>query len=170
LQEQYKLNISDAALFTDNRDLGLFFEQAAELYNDYQNLAKWVKGDLLYQARETGKSLGSINPGLLVELLELIDSGQINRPTAKELLAEMVLSGDSPKMLMQAKGLGMISGDDNLLPLVEQVISENPDAVENYRQGKEKAIAFLVGKVMALSGGRADPGQLNRMIREKISS
>lgn len=170
LQKQYKLNSGDAALFTDNRDLGVFFEQAAELYSDYQNLAKWVQGDLLYQVRETDKNLESINPGLLIELLELIDSGQINRPTAKELLAEMIISGNSPRMLMQAKGLGMISGDDKLIPLVEQVIAENPEAVENYRRGKEKAIAFLVGRVMALSRGRADPGELNRMIREKISS
>lgn len=170
LQEQYDLADNDAALLTENRELGIFFEAAAELYKDYHNLAKWIQGDLLHQVREAGKSIETINISLLVELLELLDKGQINRPTAKDLLAEMVRSGISPKKLMKDKSLDMISGDDKLLPLVLQVIADNPDAVENYRQGKEKAMAFLVGRAMALSKGRADPGDLNRLIREKISS
>jgi aspartyl-tRNA(Asn)/glutamyl-tRNA(Gln) amidotransferase subunit B len=89
---------------------------------------------------------------------------------AKELLTEMVQSGKSPHKLFQKRGLGRISGRKNLLPLVERVLSENPDAVESYRRGKDKAITFLVGRVMALTGGRADPGELNQLIKEKISN
>ncbi|NLA05470.1 MAG: hypothetical protein GX881_07135, partial [Firmicutes bacterium] len=98
----------------------------------------------------------------------LLDSGEITRPVAKELLEEMVKSGASPRKLVQKRGLGKISSREKLAPLVEQVIAENPDAAENYRSGKKKALAFLVGKVMALTRGRADPQELNRLFQELI--
>jgi aspartyl-tRNA(Asn)/glutamyl-tRNA(Gln) amidotransferase subunit B len=169
LMEQYGLADREAALLTENRALGDFFEEAACNYPDYRGLVKWIQGDLLYQLRESGKNVEEIKPDLLVELLKLLDRGEINRPVAKELLVEMVKSGKSPQDLVREKGLGKISGSASLLPLVEKVIAENPDAVEKVRQGKDKAVAFLVGKVMAQTGGRADPGELNRLIREKIA-
>ena len=168
LQDEYGLDRREAYLLTESRDLGDFFEAAARAYKDYSNLAKWVRGDLLFQIRDSGKSAADIDPGQLVELLTMLDNGEINRPVAKELLAEMVCCGESPQKLAREKGLGQISGREELLPLVERVIRENQDAVDSYRQGKEKAIAFLVGRVMALSGGRADPGELNQLIKEKI--
>ncbi len=168
LKEDYGLDNKEASLLTENRDLGDFFEEAAKGYKNHRNLAKWVQGDLLFQLRDSGKTAGEIDPGLLVELLTLLDRGEINRPVAKELLAEMIQSGKSPQKVAREKGMERISGREKLLPLVERVISENLDAVESYRQGKEKAVAFLVGRVMALSGGRADPGELNQLIKEKI--
>jgi len=169
LKEQYGLDASEAALFTFNRSLGDFFEAAAARYNQYANLAKWVQGDLLYYLRESGKNVEEVEPQKFIDLLTLLDKGDINRPVAKELLSEIVLSGTSPQKMIRDKGLGRISGDEQLLPIVEKVIAENPDAIENYRQGKEKAMAFLVGRVMALTGGRADPGEANKLLKEKIS-
>ncbi|MBW6463834.1 MAG: hypothetical protein K0B84_06570, partial [Firmicutes bacterium] len=95
--------------------------------------------------------------------------GEINRSVAKELLTEMVKSGARPVELVRNKGLGLISGREKLLPLVDKVIAENPDAVSNILSGKEKAIAFLVGKVMGLTGGRADPAEVNALLREHIN-
>jgi len=168
-KKQYNLHSSEAILFTVNRSLGDFFEAAAGKYSDYNNLAKWVQGDLLYYLRETGKTAEEIDPQKIVELLIMLDQGQINRPVAKDLLKEMVLKGTSPQKMVRDKGLERISGDEKLLPIIEKVIDENSDAVENYRQGKDKAIAFLVGRVMALTRGRADPGEVNKMIKEIIS-
>jgi aspartyl-tRNA(Asn)/glutamyl-tRNA(Gln) amidotransferase subunit B len=167
--KQYGLESKDALLLTENRAYGDFFESAAREYDNYSNLAKWVQGDLLFQLRESGKSADQVEPGLLVELLILLDEGEVNRPVAKELLAELVRSGKNPREMLQEKGLGRISGRLQLLPLVEKAIAENPDAVENYRQGKEKALKYLVGKIMASTGGRADPQELNLLIKEKLS-
>jgi aspartyl-tRNA(Asn)/glutamyl-tRNA(Gln) amidotransferase subunit B len=167
--KEYGLENKDALLLTENRAYGDFFESAAREYGNYSNLAKWVQGDLLFQLRESGKSADQVEPGLLVELLILLDEGEVNRPVAKELLAELVRVGKSPREMLQEKGLGRISGRQQLLPLVEKIIDENPDAVENYRQGKEKALKFLVGKIMASTGGRADPKELNLLIIEKLA-
>ncbi len=168
-EEQYGISAQEAELFTNNKALGDFFEQAAALYGNYSHLAKWVQGDLLYQLREKGKSADRFAPALLVEMLNLLDSGEINRTVAKELLAESVQSSRSPRDLAAEKGLSRIADREKLLPLVEEVITQNPDAVESFRRGKDKAAAFLVGKVMAKTGGRADPGELNRMMRDILS-
>jgi len=168
LQEQYGLEKEEAFLLTANRDLGDFFEEAAKEYPDYRHLAKWVQGDLLYQLRESLKKVDELEPGLLADLLLLLDEGKINRPVAKELLAEMVKTGADPKEMVKDRGLEQISGRDTLLPVVEKVIAQNPEAVENYRRGKKKALAFLVGRVMAETQGRADPAELNRILQEKI--
>ncbi len=169
LKEQYGLSSKEAVLFTTNRQLGDFFEAAAQTYSSYKNLAGWVQGDLMYQLRESGRSIEEIDPLRFVELLKLLDKKDINRPVAKELLAEMVLNGTSPEKLVKEKSLGRISGSDRLQPLIEQVIAENPAAAENYRRGKDKALAYLVGRAMALTAGRADPGELTKLFKEQIS-
>jgi aspartyl-tRNA(Asn)/glutamyl-tRNA(Gln) amidotransferase subunit B len=166
LQERYGLNAEEAAIIAATREMAAFFEQAAEDYSDHRNLVNWVQGDLIYQLRESGKEITQLSPVLLIELLELLDGGEINRPVAKELLEEMVKSGAAPRKLVQQRGLGKIADRGELAPLVEQVIAENPAAAENYRSGKKKALAFLVGKVMALTRGRADPQELNRLFQE----
>jgi aspartyl-tRNA(Asn)/glutamyl-tRNA(Gln) amidotransferase subunit B len=167
-RQQYGLEDKEALLLTENRNLGDFFETAARLYSGYRNLANWVQGDLQFQLRDSDKSIEDFKPALIIELLELIDSGKINRPVAKELLGEIVRSGASPKELVAEKGLGLISGREQLLPLVEKVIAENSEVVDSIRQGKDKALAFLVGRVMGMTGGRADPAELNLLLREEI--
>ncbi len=169
LIEQYRLEDKEAELFIENMKLGSFFEKAAQLYNNHSSLAKWIQGDLLFQLRENEVKIEKFKPELIVELLELLDRGEINRPVAKELLTEMIKTGSTPADLVREKGLGRISGRDKLMPLVEKVIVENPDAVDNIRSGKEKAMGFLVGKVMGLTGGRADPAELNKLFREQIN-
>lgn len=166
---RYGLGEQDAIILTASRSLADFFESAAEQYHNYQNLARWIQGDLLYQLRETDARIEELSPQLLVELLQMVDSGEINRPVAKELLAELVSGGGSPRALVSKRNLGRISGRAALEPLAAAVVGENPEAVASFREGKEKALTFLVGKVMALTGGRADPQEVNCYLLEKIS-
>ncbi len=168
LLEQYGLDKEAAVLLTANPGLSNLFEETAGIYGRYKDLANWIQGDLLYQLREQGKEPVEINPNQLAELLKLLDEGVINRPVAKELLSEMVQRGLSPKKLVEDRGLTMISGPQKLVPLVEQVIADNPEAVESYQKGKKKVIGFLLGKVMDLTGGRADPGEINRILKDKL--
>ncbi len=167
-KQQYDLEDKEASLLTENRSLGDFFEIAARSYSGYRNLANWVQGDLQFQLRDSEKTVEEFNPALIIELLELLDLGKINRPVAKELLGEMVRSGAAPLQLVNEKGLGLVSGREQLLPLVEKVIADNPEVVNSIRQGKDKAIAFLVGRVMGMTGGRADPSELNQLLKEEI--
>ncbi|MFO7952038.1 MAG: Asp-tRNA(Asn)/Glu-tRNA(Gln) amidotransferase subunit GatB [Bacillota bacterium] len=168
LCEKYGLDKETAALLTANQELGNLFEETAGFYNDFKNLANWIQGDLLFQLRESGKEAQDIKPQLLAELLNLLDQSIINRPVAKELLIEVIREGKSPQKLVEERGLTLISGSQELVPLVEQVIAENPEAVNSYCSGKEKALGYLFGRVMSLTGGRADPGEVNRFLKEKL--
>jgi len=168
LQEKYGLGRPEAVMLTSSPRLADFFEQAAREYGDFRNLFNWIQGDLVYQLRETGIALESFPPALLVELLELLDRGEINRPVAKELLTEVLKSGASPRKIVSSKGLGRIADKETLEPLVERVLTENPEAADNFLKGKKKALAFLVGKVMALTRGRADPQEVTALFQEKI--
>ena len=167
-REQYGMDDNAAWLLTENRELGDFFEDAARSYTRYDNLVKWVQGDLLYQLRDQQVKPEQLKSALFTELLKLLDEDIINRTVAKELLTEVIRSGKSPRELVEEKGLGRIAGRKELQPLVEEVIRENPEAVEKISLGSNKTIAFLVGKVMAKTGGRADPAMLNHLFKELI--
>lgn len=169
LQKEYFLEAQDATVITSNRSMADYFEEAAQDYHDYKKLANWLQGDLLFQLRETGLDIEELNPKMMVELLELLDAGDINRPTAKDLLAVMLKTGRRPRELVKEGDLGRISGRAALEPLVEKVVTGHPDAVESYHKGKKKALEFLVGKVMSMTGGKADPREVVRLVREKIS-
>ena len=168
MMQEYGLEKDEADLFITNSLLGNFFEAAAADYKNYNQLSRWVQGDFLYQLRESGRKPDEVNANLLVELLTLLDEEIINRPTAKELLVELIKNGSSPREAVENRSLGRISGEEKLLPLVEQVIADNPEAVKNYRLGKEKALAYLVGQVMARTRGRADPIEVTSLLKKKI--
>lgn len=170
LMSRYGLGRPEAAILTATREMADFFEEAARLYGDYRDLANWIQGDLTYQLRENNQAISGMDPSLLVELLEMLQAGEINRTVAKELLAEAVARGASPRRLVDRRKLGRIAGRSNLEPLVREVLRAHPDTVENFRQGKEKALAFLVGQIMAKTRGRADPAELNGLLREIIQA
>jgi aspartyl-tRNA(Asn)/glutamyl-tRNA(Gln) amidotransferase subunit B len=170
LQQQYNLEPREAALLTAVPELSCFFEAAAKDYQSYRNLANWVQGDLCFHLRETGQHIGAVNPRLLAELLGLIDSGEISRTTAKDLLPEMLKTGTAPRDLAKERDLGRIFGHGALDPVVSRVLMENDDAVESFRKGRQKALAYLVGQVMMLTGGRADPGEVNALLRKKMGT
>ncbi|OPL12573.1 MAG: glutamyl-tRNA amidotransferase [Firmicutes bacterium ML8_F2] len=169
LMEEYDLDPADAVILTENRSLGDLFEVAAGEYKDYRNLARWVRGDLLYLLKGSDRNPSEVVPSLLIELLTMLDEGEINRPVAKNLLANIVKNGTNPRELLQQKGLGRIANREKLQPVVEKVLAENKDAVESIQQGREKAFAFLVGKVMAATAGRADPEKVQKLLRELIN-
>ncbi|HMM49333.1 MAG TPA: hypothetical protein PKE32_06945, partial [Miltoncostaeaceae bacterium] len=87
-------------------------------------------------------------------------------PLAKEVLAELIAHGGDPAAIVAEKGLGQISDDGELTALVERLFADNPTQAEQLRAGKDKLIGFFVGQAMKATGGKADPGRLNALIRE----
>ncbi|HED23752.1 MAG TPA: Asp-tRNA(Asn)/Glu-tRNA(Gln) amidotransferase subunit GatB [Firmicutes bacterium] len=169
LTKEYGLDPADAAILTGNRSLGNFFEAAAREYKDYRNLARWVRGDLLYLLKVKDRDPDEVNPSLLSELLTMLDEGEINRTVAKELLEKIISDGTDPRKHVQQKGLGRIADRETLQPIVEKVLADNREAVVSIQEGRDKAFAFLVGKVMAATGGRADPVKVQKLLRELIN-
>jgi aspartyl-tRNA(Asn)/glutamyl-tRNA(Gln) amidotransferase subunit B len=103
-------------------------------------------------------------------LVELVDAGEITVKNAEEVvLRRMLDEGEDPDSVIEAEGLGKAESGE-IEQAVEEAIEENPDAVEDYHAGEGGAINFLVGQVMQKTGGSADPGDVNQMLRERLDA
>jgi aspartyl-tRNA(Asn)/glutamyl-tRNA(Gln) amidotransferase subunit B len=166
------LSAYDAAVITASRDMSDFFEAVLADFPDAKTVANWLMGEITrcLNANNMEISQSRLSPSHLAELLKLQADGTVSGTTAKVVCEEMLATGNKPAEIVQEKGLSQISDQDFISTLVDQVITGHPATVADYRGGKEKALGFLVGQVMKLSRGRANPELVNRLIREKLNS
>jgi aspartyl-tRNA(Asn)/glutamyl-tRNA(Gln) amidotransferase subunit B len=161
-----------AKALVDHKEYGDYFEEVLKLYEDPKAVANWVLNDLLGNLRdlEIPWEENPVTPQRLAELLKLIKDGTISVKIAKGLLKEMLQTGKSAKQLVEEKGLKQITDEGAIKQIVEEVLKENPDAVEKYKNGQTKVIGFLVGQVMRKTKGKANPQLVNKILRELLES
>ncbi|MBI3976507.1 MAG: Asp-tRNA(Asn)/Glu-tRNA(Gln) amidotransferase subunit GatB, partial [Armatimonadetes bacterium] len=164
------LSAYDADLIVRRPPLAAFFEAVVAAYPNRKAVANWLTGDVAGILNADGKEIdeAALRPETLVALLRLIDEGRISGRTAKDLLPDLVRSGGDPAALVAARGLEQISDTADLQRLVDAVLAAHPGPADEFRQGKEKALAFLVGQVMKETRGRANPELVNRLLRERL--
>ncbi len=166
---KYGISEKYARVLTNNRDIARFFENLATKV-DPPLLATWVCEELLAQLNYRGISLSEtkITEQNFYELISLLSSAAITEATAKKLLERIVDSGESPREVVEAEGLGAIKDDGSLERVVEEVIEENPGPISDYRSGKTEALNFLMGQVMRRMRGRADAKRVSKILRSKL--
>jgi len=118
--------------------------------------------------RDMALSDAMIRPKALVDLVDLVDNETINSTTAKELFAILFEKGGDPAEIVREKGMVQVSDSDEIEKLVEQAMSDNPKSVADYKSGKKAAAKFLVGQVMRLSRGKADPQVVAKVLQGKL--
>jgi len=169
---EFGLSPYDATLLTSSRSVADYFEQAVKANGGApaKAIANWILGDLSrIRGAEAWDTAGAPLPANhLAQLINLIDSGQISGKMGKELLGQAVTSGKPPKDLVAEQGLSQVTQDDQLTAWVDQVIAENAKSAQDFRAGRQQALGFLVGQVMKLSKGRANPERVNALLREKL--
>ena len=174
----FQLSEYDADLLTSSPSSADFFEEVLQCDDtittkDRAKLASnWILGDVsrILNARHQDISEASLNPSHLSELIVLVHKGSINGTTAKTILEEVFDLGTSPQDIMESKGLAQIATFDAINPLVNEVLEENPAAVQDYRNGKAGALRFLVGQVMKKSKGKANPTMANDALIAKLGT
>jgi aspartyl-tRNA(Asn)/glutamyl-tRNA(Gln) amidotransferase subunit B len=155
-------------------DLGAYFEQVVAAATDgaeARAIANWVTGELaaeLHELGETDPASSKVEPAALATLVGMVHSKQVTHGAAKEVLAELVAQGGDPAEIVEAKGLGQISDSGELEAAVERAIEANDAAADKVREGNAKAVGPIVGAVMKETKGRADGGEVTRLIREKL--
>jgi aspartyl-tRNA(Asn)/glutamyl-tRNA(Gln) amidotransferase subunit B len=168
-----KLGLSayDAAVITQAKAMADFFDAALSYYEDAKTLANWVMGDLMRLLNTNQCSVvdSPISAKQLAELLALMDKGTISGKIAKSVLEEMYNTGKDAGIIVKEKGLAQISDEGALLGIIDGVIAANPQSVEDYRAGKDRAIGFLVGQIMKATKGQANPGLVNQLLKERLS-
>jgi aspartyl-tRNA(Asn)/glutamyl-tRNA(Gln) amidotransferase subunit B len=175
---QYGLSRYDANLLTASKAMADFFESCLKLSPQYaesgkkaKTVANWLLGEFnrLLNATDTEIADSKVTPQHLVEMLDLIDSGTLSITMAKAVFEEMFHSGKTPSEIVREKGLAQISGALELDVIISQVIAAYPQAVADFKQGKEQALKFLVGQVMRSTKGQANPGVVNDLLRRKLA-
>jgi aspartyl-tRNA(Asn)/glutamyl-tRNA(Gln) amidotransferase subunit B len=155
-------------------ELGAYFERVLAEATDgaeARAVANWVTGELAAELREAGEEdPGRVEPGALAALVGMVQAKRVTHGAAKQVLAELVAGGGDPAQIVETRGLAQISDSGELEAAVKRAIEANPEAAERVRGGNAKAIGPIVGAVMKETKGRADGGEVTRLIREKLGA
>jgi aspartyl-tRNA(Asn)/glutamyl-tRNA(Gln) amidotransferase subunit B len=168
-REAYGLDRESASKLTSSKAVADFFEDVAAEF-DPELAATWVADNLLGELNYRELRITDVEGRLdeFTRLIALVDAGEVTVKNAEEVvLREMLDAGDDPDAVIEREGLGK-AGAGEVESAVDAAIDENPEAVTDYHDGDEGAINFLVGQVMQATGGSADPGQVNGLLRERL--
>ncbi|WP_248897719.1 Asp-tRNA(Asn)/Glu-tRNA(Gln) amidotransferase subunit GatB [Haloplanus halobius] len=168
-REEYGLDSEAASKLTSTKEVADFFEGVAERF-DPDLAATWVADDLLGELNYRDMSITDVSDRLdeFARLIELVDADEITEKNAREVVLRTMLDeGLDPDTVVEREGLGK-TAEGEVAAAVEAAIEGNPEAVEDYHAGEEGALNFLVGQVMSETGGSADPGTVNGLLRERL--
>lgn len=159
----------DAGVIVADRDTAAYFEEAAD-GRDAKQVANWLTTNLFGALNKRGKSIADspISARDLGALVGLIEDNTISSRIAKDVFEEMLETGKAPGDIVEEKGLKQITDTGAIEAIVDEVIAANPDQADDVRGGNEKAIGWFVGQVMKQSQGKANPGQVNGLLRKKL--
>jgi len=168
--EEYGLPSYDAGVLTSSKQLAAFYEECVSYYKQPKAVSNWVMAEMLGLMNETGIGLEELKftPKQLADLLILIDKGTISGKIAKDVFKEMFETGKDPEGIVKEKGLVQISDESELEKVAIEVIKDNPKSVQDYKNGKTKAMGFLVGQIMKRTQGKANPQIVNKLLKELL--
>jgi aspartyl-tRNA(Asn)/glutamyl-tRNA(Gln) amidotransferase subunit B len=168
LERDLDLTADTAKLLAFRADLGDFYEAALSADGgNSRNLANWTTNELTARIGDADPAATKVEPAAFAQLVAMVAAKQISASAGREVLDVLVSEGGDPAAVVEAKGLGR-AGEDELEAIVDRAIADNPDAVEKIRAGKGQAVGAIVGAVMREAKGRADGGQVQQMISERL--
>jgi len=169
---QYGLSAYDAGVLTASRELGAYYEEVARQVSGEPKLAaNWVMGELAAALNKDGLEIdsGKLPAERLAGLLKRIVDKTISGKIAKEVFEAMWASGATADAIIEEKGLKQITDSSAIERAIEDVMAKNPGQLADYRSGKDKLFGFFVGQVMKATGGKANPAQLNELLKKKLA-
>ena len=168
--KEFGLNDYDASVLTNNRDMADYFECVAKSSGDAKLAANWVAGELQALLKKNNWEIkeSPIQADRLATLIARIKDNTISGKIAKAVFEAMIEDSSNVDDIIEEKGLKQVTDIEEIAKLVNEVIANNPEQVEQFREGKEQVLSYLVGQAMKLSRGKANPGQVNQILREKL--
>ena len=168
--DAYGLPEYDAGVLTVTKDVAEYFEATVKLFPQPKTVSNWVMGELTRELNNTGIAAADspVSPERLAGLLRLVENGTVSLKVARDIFPEMYGSGKAPEQIVQEKGLTQVSDEGALGLIIDDVLATNPTQVAQFKQGKQQVLGFLVGQVMKASGGKANPGKVNELLKAKL--
>lgn len=166
----YGIPSYDAGVLISSKQLSEYFETLAERCGDPKLASNWIMTELLRRLKEEGLELDALRFSVddFAELLGMVKQGYINQNAAKKVFRRLFEEGGKPKAIVEAEGLVQQSDTSVILDVVQAVLAANPQSIEDYKNGKDRAFGFLVGQVMKQSKGKANPQVVNQLLTEVL--
>lgn len=161
----------DASVLTLTMSMANFFEKTAKLSKDAKAASNWLMGDISKIMKENYVWVEDLKftPEQLAELICLINKGTISNAIGKKVIVKMFETGKAPKTIIEEEGLVQNSNEDDILKVVKEVLSNNPKSIEDYKNGRNRVIGFLIGLVMKETKGKANPKMVNKLMVEELN-
>ncbi|MDP4105596.1 MAG: Asp-tRNA(Asn)/Glu-tRNA(Gln) amidotransferase subunit GatB, partial [Bacillota bacterium] len=168
--EDLGLPVYDAEVLTVTKEMADFFEATIKDGADSKLASNWIMGDVSGYLNAEQKELADVplTPAGLAGMIKLIENGTISSKIAKTVFKELIENGGDAEQIVKEKGLVQISDEGALLKIVTEVLDDNPNIIEDYKNGKKKAAGFFVGQIMKATKGQANPQLVNKLIEEEI--
>ncbi|MBP3475794.1 MAG: Asp-tRNA(Asn)/Glu-tRNA(Gln) amidotransferase subunit GatB [Lachnospiraceae bacterium] len=169
-KEEYDIPDYDIDIITGAKHMADLFEATVAICNQPKKVSNWLMGETMRLMKEKEVDVEDLrfSPENLAKLITLVDSKAINSSVAKEVFEVMFEEDIDPEKYVEEKGLKTVNDEGALRKTIEEVIAGNPQSVDDYHNGKEKAIGFLVGQTMKAMKGKADPGMVNQILKELL--
>ena len=170
--ERYKKEFDipdyDAQIITNSKHMADLFEAATAICKKPKKVSNWLMGETLRLLKENNMDPEDLSfaPENLAKLVDLADAGTVNSSVAKEVFEQIFKENVDPEVYIEEHGLKTVNDEGALKATIEQIVSENPQSVADYKGGKKKAIGFLVGQTMKAMKGKADPAGVNKILKE----
>jgi aspartyl-tRNA(Asn)/glutamyl-tRNA(Gln) amidotransferase subunit B len=167
---QYAIPDYDAAILTQSNELAAYFEATAAACRNPKAASNWIMGELTRKMNEDSTDISDVplKPERLAGLIQLVDSGTISGPIAKEVFEKMYASGRTAAEIVEREGLARIDDEAAVTSTVRAVLEANAGPVAQYRAGKQQTFGFLVGQVMKAMKGKANPALVNDLLRRAL--
>ena len=169
-EQEYEIPRYDAEIITNSKHMADLFEETVALCGKPKKVSNWLMVETMRLLKEHEMEPEDIrfSPEHLAALINLADAGTINSTVAKEVFEQMFADDTDPEKYVEEHGLKTVNDEGALRATIEQIIKDNPQSVEDYHNGKEKAIGFLVGQTMKAMKGKANPGMVNQILKELL--
>jgi len=168
---EYVLSVNDASVLTSSRDMADYFETVAKSTNEAKLTANWIIGDLTAALNKNDKAINEspVTADMLASMISRIQDNTISGKIAKEVFEAMWSGEGDADSVIEKKGLKQITDSGAIEKIIDEIIANNPKQLEEYRGGKEKLFGFFVGQAMKATKGKANPKQLNDLLKAKLS-
>ncbi len=164
----------DAFILTDTKSIALFFEELIKNTKNYKSAANWVMGDIKSYLNQNGLEIEQfpVSPAQIAALIAIIDEGKISSTVASQKIFPVLLKEPTKNPLTIAEELNLIqeSDENSILEYIQQVIDQNPTEIERYKNGEKQLTGFLMGQLMKISKGKADPKAANQLMRDRLDN
>ena len=169
--EELGISSYDADILIRSKNIAKLFEETAGYCKSPKDAANWITVELMKILNEDGADPETINIDFehIGKIIKMVNCGKINRNIGKQALSKVFFEKRDPEAFVRENGLSMLSDREEIEKIVDKVISDNPGPVHDYKNGKEKAVGYLVGQTMKAMKGAADPSEINTILKEKLN-